>query len=36
MLDGTHFIFLQSADAGELVVGSNWDAVVGARMKAAR
>ncbi|HKT08423.1 MAG TPA: protein kinase [Gemmatimonadaceae bacterium] len=36
MPDGTHFIFLKSADDGELVVVSNWDAVVRARMKAAR
>jgi eukaryotic-like serine/threonine-protein kinase len=36
MPDGKHFIFLQSADAGELVVVSNWDAVVRARMKDAR
>ncbi len=36
MPDGRHFIFLQSADVGELVVVSNWDAVVRARMKDAR
>jgi tRNA A-37 threonylcarbamoyl transferase component Bud32 len=36
MPDGTHFIFLQSADAGELVVVTNWDAVVRSRMTAAR
>ena len=33
--DGTHFIFLQGADSGELVVVSNWDAVVRARLKSA-
>jgi len=33
MPDARHFIFLQSADVGELVVVSNWDAVVRARMK---
>jgi hypothetical protein len=32
--DGTHFIFLQGVDAGQLVVVSNWDAVVRARMNA--
>jgi Tol biopolymer transport system component len=35
MPDGTHFIFLQGVDAGQLVVVSNWDAVVRARMNAA-
>ncbi|MGH8860852.1 MAG: protein kinase, partial [Jatrophihabitantaceae bacterium] len=35
MPDGTHFIFLEGADSGHLVVVSNWDAVVRARMNAA-
>jgi len=35
MPDGTHFIFLQGVDAGELVVVSNWGAVVRARLKSA-
>lgn len=35
MPDGTRFIFLQGAESGELVVASNWDAVVHARVKAA-
>ncbi|HEY7893470.1 MAG TPA: protein kinase [Gemmatimonadaceae bacterium] len=35
MPDGTHFIFLQDAESGELVVVSNWDAVVRSRLKAA-
>ncbi len=35
MPDGTHFIFLEGANSGELVVVSNWDAVVRARVKTA-
>jgi hypothetical protein len=32
MPDGSHFIFLQGDASGELMVVSNWDAVVRARM----
>ena len=36
MPDGSHFIFLQGADSGELIVVSNWESVVRSRMKAPR
>src|SRR6185437_2337543 len=32
MPDGSHFIFLQGADSGELIVVSNWESVVRSRM----
>ncbi len=32
MPDGQHFIFLQGSNTGEMVVVSNWEAVVRARM----
>jgi Tol biopolymer transport system component len=33
MPDGTHFIFLQPDNAGELIVASNWGSVLEARMR---
>jgi hypothetical protein len=32
MLDGKHFIFLEGESTGDLIVVSNWGAVVRARM----
>jgi Tol biopolymer transport system component len=36
MPDGSHFIFLQGAGVGEMVVVSNWESVLRARMGAGR